>query len=334
MLIKQYTKNWFTSKASSGRNAPSTLTFSINSQETAQLCVKLSFWLQIKDIIKLASALKKSIDLRVVAVGTVNMCCLVWESKGVHSGCGESSTTPPGVADGKAHAAVLQPPPITTIILLETPHSVKLTHQGQLGSLASAGVLSLLEGERSRKEGDRAWGDRVRTRDKSSQYSLLTCVNLTRRLRGEAKGIKMVVLVFGSITAKARERFQATGRARNYYRVLNSSVTEPAGIAPVQTLRPCCRRHAGQLGHFSHHRHGRFKHIELHEVLKKKHSKLGQETGCCLGLFWDGGRRVTSVELLLRCQPPILLLTSLFGFSIGEPVAAIFTLIWKHHTLK
>lgn len=74
----------------------------------------------------------------------------------MHSGRGESSATPPGLVDGKAHAAVLQPPPITTIVLLETPRSVKLTHQGQLGSLVSAGVLSLLEGERSREEEDRA----------------------------------------------------------------------------------------------------------------------------------------------------------------------------------
>lgn len=84
------------------------------------------------------------------------MCRLVWESKRVHSGRGDSSAAPPGVVDGKAHAAVLQPPPVTTIVLLETPRSVKLTHQGQLGSLVSAGILGLLEGEGSRKEGDGA----------------------------------------------------------------------------------------------------------------------------------------------------------------------------------
>lgn len=48
----------------------------------------------------------------------------------------------------------------------------------------------------------------------------------------------------------------------------------------------------------------------------------------------DCGRSLTSVELLLRRQPPVLLLAGLFGLSIREPVAAIFTLIWKHHTWK
>lgn len=145
----------------------------------------------------------------------------------------------------------------------------------------------------------------------------------------------MVVLVFGSVTAKPREGFQATGGARDYYGVLNSCVTEPAGVAPVQTLCPRCRRHAGQQRHFSHPRLSRFKLAEPHEVLKKKYSKLGQHRDwMLLGLILGWGRRVTSVELLLRCQPPILLLTGLLGFSIGEAVAAIFTLIWKHHTLK
>lgn len=79
---------------------------------------------------------------------------LVWESKGAHPGLGEASTAPPGVADGETHAAVLQPPPVTAVVLLETPRGVKLPHRGQLGPLTCAAVLGLLEGERSRKEGD------------------------------------------------------------------------------------------------------------------------------------------------------------------------------------
>lgn len=81
---------------------------------------------------------------------------LIRESERAHAGLGEASTAPPGVADGKAHAAVVQPSAITPVVLLETPRSVKLTDQRQLGSPTSAGVFRLLEGERSRNEGDGA----------------------------------------------------------------------------------------------------------------------------------------------------------------------------------
>lgn len=83
---------------------------------------------------------------------------LVREAERAHAGLGEASTAPPGVADGKAHAAVLQPSAVTPIVLVEAPGCVQLTHQRQPGAPASAGVLRLLEGEGPRDEGDGACG--------------------------------------------------------------------------------------------------------------------------------------------------------------------------------
>lgn len=54
-----------------------------------------------------------------------------------------------------------------------------------------------------------------------------------------------MLLVFGSVAAEAGGRFRAAGGPRVDDGVLDRPVAEPAGVAPVQTLRPGCRRDAG-----------------------------------------------------------------------------------------
>lgn len=173
---------------------------------------------------------------------------LIRESEGAHAGLGEASTAPPGVADGEAHAAVAQPPAVAAVVLLEAPRCVQLTHQCQPGPLVSAGILRLLEGEGSREEGDGSWGresgegpSAADRRDSGSEGG-----DLTWAPRGEAEGIEAVLLVFGTVAAEAGDRFRTAGGPRVDDGVLDRPVSEPAGVAPVQTLRPGCRRDAGQ----------------------------------------------------------------------------------------
>lgn len=66
---------------------------------------------------------------------------------------------------------------------------------------------------------------------------------LTRHLRGEAEGIELIsLLVFWSITANARKWSSPTDGSRIEDWVLDSPVSKPARITPVQTLRPGYRR--------------------------------------------------------------------------------------------
>lgn len=51
-----------------------------------------------------------------------------------------------------------------------------------------------------------------------------------------------MILVFWSVTSDAREHLSSTGRSRVNDGVMNGSIAEPAGVTPVQTLRPRCRR--------------------------------------------------------------------------------------------
>lgn len=81
---------------------------------------------------------------------------LVGEAKRAHPRLGEAPTAPPGVSDGKSHAAVSQPSAVTLVVVLETPGSVQLSHQRQLSPLLSTRVFSLLERERPRHEEDGA----------------------------------------------------------------------------------------------------------------------------------------------------------------------------------
>lgn len=81
---------------------------------------------------------------------------LVREPKRAHPCLGEASAALPGVADGKPHAAVSQPPAVTLVVFLETPGGVKMADQRQLGSLTSACLYRLVEGERPRYVGDGA----------------------------------------------------------------------------------------------------------------------------------------------------------------------------------
>lgn len=91
-----------------------------------------------------------------VAVSPVEMHRLVREPKRAHPRLGEASAALPGVADGKPHAAVSQPPAVTLVVFLETPGGVKMADQRQLGSLTSASLYRLVEGERPRYVGDGA----------------------------------------------------------------------------------------------------------------------------------------------------------------------------------
>lgn len=91
-----------------------------------------------------------------VAVSPVEMHRLVREPKRAHPRLGDSSAALPGVADGKPHAAVSQPPAVTLVVFLETPGGVKMADQRQLGSLTSACLYRLVEGERPRYVGDGA----------------------------------------------------------------------------------------------------------------------------------------------------------------------------------
>lgn len=118
--------------------------------------------------------------------------------------------------------------------------------------------------------------------------------------------------------------------------VPNGPVAEPAGVAPVQTLRPGCRREAGQhCQHFllSAPPENKSEMIkagnsaQLQQLLQENPQTAGKERSLAAA-----GQ--TSVQLLVRRQRSVLLRAGPFGLSIGELVAAIFTLIWKHHTCK
>ena len=125
--------------------------------------------------------------------------------------------------------------------------------------------------------------------------------DLTRGLRGEAEGVKRLLPGSGSITAKAGEALRAAGGPRTDDRVPDRRVAEPAGVAPVQTLGPGCRRDGGSLLSTS--------------------PSLPPPPPTSVQLLGRGQRSV-----LLRARPP--------GLLVAQAVAAVFTLIWKDHAWK
>lgn len=81
---------------------------------------------------------------------------LVGESKCAHPSLGDAPTALSGVSDGILYTAVFQPSTVTLVVVLETPSSIKLADQRQLGSLTFACMFCLLEGESPRHVEDGA----------------------------------------------------------------------------------------------------------------------------------------------------------------------------------
>lgn len=77
------------------------------------------------------------------------MALLVGEPERAHPRLGDAPAARPGVADGKAHAAVSQPAAVTPVQLLEAPGGVKMADQCQPGSLTTAGRSCLVERQRT-----------------------------------------------------------------------------------------------------------------------------------------------------------------------------------------
>lgn len=64
---------------------------------------------------------------------------------------------------------------------------------------------------------------------------------LTGRLGGEAEGVEAIAaLILRPVTANAGEQLPSAGGPRANDGVMDAPVPEPAGVAPVQTLRPRC----------------------------------------------------------------------------------------------
>lgn len=72
-----------------------------------------------------------------VAVGAIEAQDLVGEPKRAHPRLGLISTALSGGGDGEAHAAVLQPAPVTSVVAREAPGRVELANQSELCSFAS-----------------------------------------------------------------------------------------------------------------------------------------------------------------------------------------------------
>lgn len=66
---------------------------------------------------------------------------------------------------------------------------------------------------------------------------------LTGRQRGEAEGVESILrLILRPVAANAGQQVSSAGRPRADDGVMNGAVVEPAGVAPVQALRPRCNQ--------------------------------------------------------------------------------------------
>lgn len=91
-----------------------------------------------------------------VAVGPVEAQGLAREAKAAHPGLGQTSTAPPGVRDGEAHAAVPKPAPVAAVQALELPRRVQLPDQRQLPRATPTRPLRLSKVQGPRQEKDRS----------------------------------------------------------------------------------------------------------------------------------------------------------------------------------
>lgn len=63
----------------------------------------------------------------------------------------------------------------------------------------------------------------------------------TCRLRSETEGVIVIILlVFCSVAANAREQPNTAGRPRLDDGIVDGAIAEPPSVAPVQALRPGC----------------------------------------------------------------------------------------------